>query len=141
MPKNMKGGKKFKKSKKMGQDEDAGHPDFREEGQEYARVVKCLGDCRLDVELADKRTLTAHIRGKLRKRVWIRNGDIVLVSLRDFDENKADVIGKYSDENVQALIKYGEITTKFSAGGNVFDVESSDEELAFEDGDYDVDNI
>ena len=142
MPKNTKGGKKFKKSKKMEQ-ADTSNVDFKSEDQEYGRVTKMLGDCRLDVELPDKTTITAHIRGKLRKRVWINTGDIILISLRDFDTSTGDVIAKYSPEHVQALVKYGEITSKFNAGGNEFDVdgESSDEEVAFEEEKYDIDDI
>merc|ERR1712183_898475 len=37
-----------------------------------------------------------HIRGKLRKKVWINQTDIVLVGLREFQDAKADVILKYS---------------------------------------------
>jgi len=37
-----------------------------------------------------------HIRGKLRKKVWINQSDIVLVGLRDYQDCKADVILKYS---------------------------------------------
>merc|ERR1712169_163223 len=40
----------------------------------------------------------AHIRGKMRKKVWINQGDIVLLSLRDFQDDKADVIQKYSSD-------------------------------------------
>merc|ERR1712180_24670 len=32
-----------------------------------------------------------HIRGKLRKKVWIAQSDIVLVGLRDYQDAKADV--------------------------------------------------
>ena len=32
------------------------------------------------------------VRGTLRKRVWINIGDIILVSLRQFDKNKCDII-------------------------------------------------
>ena len=41
----------------------------------------------------------ATIRGKLRNRVWINAGDIVLLSLREFGDDKADLIHKfYPDE-------------------------------------------
>lgn len=30
----------------------------------------------------------------MRKRVWINSGDIILVSLRDYQDSKADVIAK-----------------------------------------------
>merc|ERR1719516_654359 len=32
-----------------------------------------------------------HIRGKLRKKVWINQSDIILVGLRDYQDAKADV--------------------------------------------------
>ena len=31
----------------------------------------------------------------MRKRVWISNNDMILVSLREFDDDKGDVIYKY----------------------------------------------
>merc|ERR1719265_1535642 len=37
-----------------------------------------------------------HIRGKLRKKVWINQSDIVLIGLRDYQDAKADVIKKMS---------------------------------------------
>ena len=141
MPKNTKGGKKFKRGKK-GDEGNESAAQFKDEGQEYGRVVKMLGDCRLDVELPDKTNLTAHIRGKLRKRVWIETGDIVLVSLRDFDDSKGDVIAKYSSDQANSLVRYGEITSKFKSAGNDFNSdESSDEEVAFEEDEFDVDDI
>merc|ERR1712136_684812 len=39
-----------------------------------------------------------HIRGKLRKKVWINQGDIILVGLRDYQDAKADVI-QFGDES------------------------------------------
>merc|ERR1719209_2287256 len=32
-----------------------------------------------------------HIRGKLRKKVWINQSDIVLIGLRDYQDAKAEV--------------------------------------------------
>merc|ERR1719400_128448 len=31
-----------------------------------------------------------HIRGKMRKKVWVAQGDIVLIGLRDYQDGKAD---------------------------------------------------
>merc|ERR1712000_486073 len=50
----------------------------------------------------------AHIRGKMRKKVWINQGDIVLLSLRDFQDDKADVIQKYSSDEARKLKQDGE---------------------------------
>merc|ERR1719354_1521601 len=49
-----------------------------------------------------------HIRGKLRKKVWINQSDIILIGLRDFQDAKADVILKYSADEARNLKSYGE---------------------------------
>ena len=72
---------------------------FKEEGQEYAQVVKMLGNGRLEAQCFDGARRLAHIRGKLRKKVWINQGDIILLSLRDYQDEKGDVIMKYSGES------------------------------------------
>jgi translation initiation factor 1A len=43
-----------------------------------------LGNGRLDAKCFDGKERKGHIRGKLKKKVWISVGDIVLVGLRDF---------------------------------------------------------
>lgn len=42
---------------------------FKEDGQEYAQVVKMLGNGRLEALCFDGERRLAHIRGKLRKKV------------------------------------------------------------------------
>ncbi len=51
----------------------------------------------------------AHIRGKLRKKSWITQGDIILVSLRDFQEEQCDVLQKYIPDEARALKTLGEL--------------------------------
>jgi translation initiation factor 1A len=55
--------------------------------------MRTLGNGRLEALCFDdgKRRL-CHIRRKLRKKVWINTADIILVGLRDFQDDKADVI-------------------------------------------------
>ncbi|EAA21379.1 eukaryotic translation initiation factor 1a [Plasmodium yoelii yoelii] len=48
-------------------------------------------------------------RGKMRKRVWINSGDIILVSLRDYQDSKADVIAKYTPDEARSLKAHGEL--------------------------------
>jgi len=79
------------------------------EGQEYALVTEILGNCRLRVTCTDGKKRIGHIRGKMKKRVWITRGDYVLVSLRDFQDEKADIIMKYKQDEVEKLKKYNEI--------------------------------
>ena len=46
----------------------------------------------------------------MRKRVWLKVGEWVLVSLRDFQDNKCNIIHKYSESDVNQLKKIGAIT-------------------------------
>merc|ERR1719309_1283640 len=87
-----------------------------------------------------------HIRGKLRKKVWINSGDIILLGLRDYQDNKADVILKYTNDEARNLKAYGELpdTTKINENANDDEI---DENIQFDDVDdddddeEDVDNI
>lgn len=82
---------------------------YKEDGQEYAQVTKMLGNGRLEAYCFDGVNRLCHIRGKLRKRVWIQQGDIVLIGLREFQDQKADVILKYDNEEARSLKAYGEL--------------------------------
>ena len=62
-----------------------------------------LGNGRLEAQCFDGQRRLAHIRGKLRKKVWINQGDIILLSLRDYQDEKGDVIMKYSGESTLSL--------------------------------------
>lgn len=68
-----------------------------------------LGNGRLEALCFDGEKRLAHIRGKLRKKVWINQGDIILLSLRDYQDEKGDVIMKYSADEARSLKAYGEL--------------------------------
>merc|ERR1719281_1837475 len=76
-----------------------------------------------------------HIRGKLRKKVWINNSDIILVGLRDYQDAKADVIQKYSADEARNLKSYGEFpdTIKISDTQATFVVGDLDDDIEFDD--------
>lgn len=89
---NLKGGKNYKKMK-----HGAGpaKPELHEigEGQMLGRVLRLLGDRQAAVYCNDGIERHCRIRGKLRKRVWIATGDMVLISLRILE------CGEESDED------------------------------------------
>lgn len=68
-----------------------------------------LGNGRLEAMCFDGEKRLAHIRGKLRKKVWINQGDIILLSLRDYQDEKGDVILKYNADEARSLKAYGEL--------------------------------
>jgi translation initiation factor 1A len=65
-----------------------------------------------------------HIRGTLRKKVWIVKDDIILVSLRDFQDKKADILVKYCEQEVRLLRSMGEINTIDKVKDSVEDMDS-----------------
>ncbi|GAA5900880.1 translation initiation complex factor eIF1A [Sporobolomyces salmoneus] len=151
-----KGGKNRRRGKNEN-DGDKRELVFKEEGQEYAQVLKMLGNGRVEAMCFDGEKRLAHIRGKMRKKVWINQGDIILLSLRDFQDDKADVIQKYTADEARNLKAYGELpetakineTDTFGPGDeddNVeFDEVSADEEddegLPSKNDDFDIDDI
>eukprot|EP00911_Craspedida_sp_UC1_P001193 UC1_evm1s901 len=109
MPKNKgKGGKNRRRGKNQNEP-DKRELVFKEDGQEYAQVQKMLGNGRCDVYCFDGKNRLAHIRGKMRKKVWINQGDIILVGLRDFEDRKCDVILKYNVDEARNLQTYEEL--------------------------------
>lgn len=68
-----------------------------------------LGNARVEAFCFDGVSRMCQIRGQMRKRVWINVGDIVLVSLREFQDSKADIIWKYTPDEARQLKAYGEL--------------------------------
>ena len=107
------GGKNKKKGKKFVETER--ELTIKEEGEEYAQVIRLIGDSRLEVQCSDGVKRGAHIRGTLRKKVFINIGDIILVAIREFEQEKCDVILKYKDDEIRKLKKAGEIPENFKS--------------------------
>ena len=104
--KNKKGGKKYKKNKREIQEQTTLRLKEEHEGQEYAQVITCKGNCRFDVRCCDGKVRAALLCGAMRKRKFISMRDFVLVSLRDFQDGVCDIIDSY-DENQSRKLKDG----------------------------------
>merc|ERR1711903_260519 len=86
---------------------------YGEDGQEYGQVQRMLGNGRCEVSCFDGTKRLCHIRGKMRKKVWVNQGDIVHVSLRDFQDEKGDIIVKSTADEARNLKTYGELPDNF----------------------------
>lgn len=91
---------------------------FKDSDQEYGKVVKMLGNGRLNVQCFDGVKRLAHIRGSLHKSK-IETGDILLLSLRDFQDSKCDVIFKYTPEETRSLINTKQIPEELNENNEV----------------------
>ncbi|EDS30634.1 eukaryotic translation initiation factor 1A [Culex quinquefasciatus] len=137
MPKNKgKGGKNRRRGKNENESEKR-ELIFKEDEQEYAQVTKMLGNGRLEAMCFDGVKRLCHIRGKLRKKVWINQGDIILIGLRDYQDSKADVILKYTPDEARNLKTYGEFPESVRINDTVTFVDNDlDDDIEFGD-DYD----
>ncbi|EGR32488.1 hypothetical protein IMG5_081220 [Ichthyophthirius multifiliis] len=139
MPKNKsRGGKNYRRGKN--ESETKRELVFKEEDMEYAQVTKILGNGRLELYCFDGKKRIGHICGRMKKKVWIQMDDIVLAGLRDFQDEKCDIILKYLPDEIRALKQYGEIPENIKVnekGGDNGEVvfEDSDDQDSEEDQD------
>jgi translation initiation factor 1A len=74
-------------------------------------AVRMLGFDRIMVRCQDGKERLCRVRGKLKRRVWIRVGDIVLVSPWDFQSDKrGDIFWRYRKNQIEWLRSHGHLT-------------------------------
>lgn len=108
-----KGGKKKRKGKDTLPENSNRVLELKHDLEDYAKVTKILGDRRVTICLTDNKSCMGIIPGKFFKKVWICVGDVVLVSMRDFQDNKCDILHKYTDNEIKKLYKLREIPDFF----------------------------
>ncbi len=71
------------------------------EGEMFGIADQLLGGSRIKVMCADGKSRLCRIPGKIKKRMWIREGDLLIVKPWSFQDEKADVLFRYTQ--TQAL--------------------------------------
>lgn len=85
-----------------------------EEGELFGRVLKMLGGENVMVKCTDGVTRRGRIRGKLKRRVWIRDNDIVIIAPWDFKENEqGDITWRFTLPQVEWLKNNNHIPKDF----------------------------
>ena len=90
----------------------------------FAIADQILGGRRVRVVCADGETRLARIPGKMRRRQWVREGDLIVVQPWDFQDAKADVKKRYSKTQSLYLSRKGvlpEIVDVFGTGTDTWD--------------------
>ena len=145
MGKNQKGGKGHKKGKNNNGKAET-QLTFREDGQRYAVIIKLLGGCHFKVGYVSENNIdTCYEKigvlcGSMRKKVFVNLHDLVLISERDFQSDKVDIIHKYQPSEVSSLKKYKELEgmDKLLKGSTNDDDNDDDDNLLFDDEDEDI---
>lgn len=80
------------------------------DGQVLGIVTQMLGYDRLVVKCVDGHERLCRIRGKMKRRVWIKSGDTVLVAPWDFQQSRGDIIWRYTDSQTGWLKVHGHLS-------------------------------
>lgn len=102
-----------KKKKRRTYEEVSKEPPLPGEGQVICGIVRLVGGDYLIVKCLDGMDRKVRIPGKMRRRVWMNEGDIVLVGIWDFSPQRGEVLHKYSRGEVAKLIEKGVLPKEF----------------------------
>jgi translation initiation factor 1A len=81
-----------------------------DEGQLLGIVSQMLGYDRLLVKCGDGHERVCRIRGKMKRRVWIKVGDVVLVAPWDFqNDSRGDILWRYTESQSNTLRSQGRL--------------------------------
>ena len=77
--------------------------------QVFGVIEQRLGGSRMRVKCLDGKIRICRIPGRLKRKLWIREGDLLLIEPWEFDNDKGDVIFKYQPNQVDWLKKKGHL--------------------------------
>lgn len=75
----------------------------------FATVTDMQGYGRVRLRCADGTERMGRIPGRMRKRIWIREGDVVLAEPWDWQDEKADVTWRYDAAATDQLREEGHV--------------------------------
>jgi translation initiation factor 1A len=102
------GGRRKMGKKKVLSERDLKGIVYPSENDVLCVVQKMLGYDRVFVKCQDGNNRIARIRGKMKRRTWIREGDVVLVSPWDFQgDERGEIFWRYTQNQVDQLKKEG----------------------------------
>ena len=77
----------------------------RDRGEVFGIASQLLGAARIRVMCEDNVSRMGRITGKMKKKMWIREGDLLVVRPWGFQEGKADILFRYSRTQSQYLAR------------------------------------
>jgi translation initiation factor 1A len=79
----------------------------KEDLEQLAVVIQLMGADQVKAVCEDGKERQIRIPGKLKKRVWLRENDIIIIKLWDFQPSKGDVVWRYLGNQVEWLKRKG----------------------------------
>ena len=80
-------------------------------GREVLGIIEQrVGGARMLIKCSDEKTRNCRVPGRLKRALWLREGDVVIVEPWEFDDKKGDVLFKYNPTQIDWLRKKGYLT-------------------------------
>ncbi len=73
----------------------------------FGQVIQLHGSNQVKILCEDGKERICRIPGRMKKKTWLRERDIVIIKLWDFQPSKADVVWRYIGTQVEHLKKNG----------------------------------
>jgi translation initiation factor 1A len=70
-------------------------------------IEQRLGGNKMMINCLDGKTRNCRVPGRLKRRLWLRPNDIVIVEPWELDNNRGDIIFKYRTNEIELLRKNG----------------------------------
>jgi translation initiation factor 1A len=105
---------KYKKKEVFTRDNPEGQPQFVARArvpkgkQVLGKIIQRYGGAKMLVKCSDSRDRNCRIPGRMKRKLWIREGHIVLVEPWEFEgDTRGDVIFKYTPAEIEWLKRSG----------------------------------
>ncbi len=76
-------------------------------GEIIGIIEQRLGGNKMMVNCLDGKSRNCRVPGRLRRRLWLRPNDIVIIIPWELDNNKGDILLKYRLNQIEWLKKHG----------------------------------
>ncbi len=102
-----------KKSNKKQENQVQRAPLPKKNNEEMIGIIeRRLGGNKMMVNCLDGKERNCRVPGRLKRRLWLRPGDVVIIELWDLDKSRGDIILKYRKNQVKWLRKKGYLKTE-----------------------------
>jgi len=77
------------------------------DNEQFALVTQLMGGDQVKAKCADGLERSCRIPGKMKKKVWLRQNDLIIIKVWDFQPSKADVVWRFLGNQTEWLRRKG----------------------------------
>lgn len=99
--------KRFKRNNQADEEQQVTRVKMPRAGEVMGIIEQRLGGNKMMVECFDGKPRNCRVPGRLKRALWLRPGDVVIIQLWELDKDKGDVIFKYRPNAIEWLRKNG----------------------------------